>query len=84
MRLREKALSSDARALDRLLILAASVNSEQIDATSAATSAGDAAVLDIFASRILSGAVKPNAPPKEQINAAESTGIEDELGKEDE
>lgn len=84
MRLREKALSSDARALEKILTLAASVNSEQLDATPAATSADDVAALDIFARRVLSGAFKLNTPPQEQTNPSDAAVIGEELRKEDE
>ena len=55
LRLREKALGGDARALDRLLALAQVYNNEEL-AAAASLSAGDAMVLEIFKARVLRGA----------------------------
>lgn len=55
LRLREKALSGDARALDRLLSLAQAYNNEELTAA-ASLSASDAVLLEIYKSRVLSGA----------------------------
>jgi len=55
LRLREKALGGDARALDRLIGLAQAYNNEQLTATASA-SADDAMLLEIYRARVLSGA----------------------------
>jgi hypothetical protein len=55
LRLREKALSGDARALDRLLGLAQAYNNEELT-EAAGLSANDAVLLEIYKSRVLSGA----------------------------
>ena len=55
LRLREKALGGDARALDRLLALAQAFNNGELTAA-ASLSADDAAVLEIFKARLASGA----------------------------
>jgi hypothetical protein len=64
LRLREKALSGDARALDRLLGLAQAYNNEELIAA-AGLSADDAMLLDIYKSRVLSGAAGRSAQVKE-------------------
>jgi hypothetical protein len=63
LRLREKALGGDARALDRLLGLAQAYNNEELIAA-ADLSADDAMLLEIYKSRVLSGAAGRSAPPK--------------------
>ena len=55
LRLREKALGGDARALDRLLGLAQAYNNEELTAATS-LSAGDALLLEIYKARVLSGA----------------------------
>src|SRR5262245_50588722 len=55
LRLREKALSGDARALDRLITLAQAYNNEEL-VTAASLYADDAMVLEVFKARVLSGA----------------------------
>jgi hypothetical protein len=55
LRLREKALSGDNRALDRLILLAQAYNNEELIA-SAGLSADDASLLEIYRTRMLSGA----------------------------
>src|SRR5262249_33332635 len=55
LRLREKALSGDARALDRLIGLAQAYNNEQL-AAAVSTSTDDEMLLEIFRARVLSGA----------------------------
>jgi hypothetical protein len=55
LRLREKALGGDARALDRLLGFAQIYNNEELTAA-ACLSADDASVLEIFKARLASGA----------------------------
>jgi hypothetical protein len=57
MRLREKALSGDARALDRLLALAQDYNSEDLAQTAVTMSDEDAAVFDVLTTRVRSGAI---------------------------
>ena len=64
LRLREKALSGDARALDRLLGLAQAYNNEELT-TAAGLSAGDATLLEIYQGRVLSGAARRADPAKE-------------------
>jgi hypothetical protein len=64
LRLREKALSGDGRALDRLLSLAQAYNSEELTAA-AGLSAGDATLLEIYKARVLSGAAGRGEPAKE-------------------
>ena len=55
LRLREKALSGDPRALDRLIHLAQAFNNEET-AAAGSLSAHDADILQIFKARVLSGA----------------------------
>ena len=64
LRLREKALSGDARALDRLLGLAQAYNNEEL-AAATSLSAGDAMLLEIYKARVLSGAAGRSGPAKE-------------------
>ena len=54
LRLREKALGGDARALDRLIGLAQVYNNEELTAASG-LSAYDAKLLELFKQRVLSG-----------------------------
>jgi Family of unknown function (DUF5681) len=61
LRLRERALGGDPRALDRLLSLAQAHNNDDI-VSNELTSADDAQVLGIFAERVLSGAAGPFKP----------------------
>jgi hypothetical protein len=61
LRLREKALGGDARALDRLLALAQVYNNEEL-AVATGLSAGDSKLLEIFEARVLSGAARTPAP----------------------
>ena len=55
LRLREKALGGEARALDRLLLLAQAYNNENSTAT-IGLSTDDAKLLEVFRARVLSGA----------------------------
>ena len=55
LRLREKALGGDARALDRLCGFAQIYNNEEL-AIAASLSADDTSILEIYRSRVLSGA----------------------------
>jgi hypothetical protein len=57
LRLCEKALKGDARGLDRLVQLAQTYNNEEVSAGTTSLSANDAAVLEVFTQRVLSGAV---------------------------
>ena len=68
LRLREKALAGDARALDRLISLAQTYNNEELTAASG-VSADDTMLLELFKSRVKSGMVDAPAearrrPPK--------------------
>ena len=56
MRLREKALGGDGRALDRMIALALAHNNEE-PAAAGSLSAADASILQIYNSRVLNGAV---------------------------
>jgi hypothetical protein len=64
LRLREKALGGDARALNRLLGLAQIYNNEELTAA-ASLSADDASVLEIFKARLRSGAAGTPDPSDE-------------------
>ena len=55
LRLREKGLGGDNRALERLLAFAQAYNNEEL-AIAASLSADDASILEIYRSRVLSGA----------------------------
>ena len=55
LRLREKALSGDARALDRLIALAQAYNDDEVPTSSVLTE-DDSALVEVFRRRILSGA----------------------------
>ena len=72
LRLREKALSGDARALDRLLGLAQVYNNEELTAAAADLSAGDAMLLEIYKARVLSGAAARSDPVKESEGGDDS------------
>jgi hypothetical protein len=65
LRLREKALGGDSRALDRLILLAQAYNNEELTAATGLP-ADDAKLLDIFGARILSGAVGRPQPANER------------------
>jgi Family of unknown function (DUF5681) len=71
LRLREKALGGDPRALDRLISLAQTHNNEEV-AVGESTSAADIQVLEIFAQRVLSGA----AGPYKRTDADSSSGLQ--------
>jgi hypothetical protein len=71
LRLREKALGGDARALDRLLGLAQAYNNEELTAA-AGLSAGDAMLLEIYKARVLSGAAARSDPVKESEGGDDS------------
>lgn len=57
LRLREKALKGDSRAMDRLLMLAADYNNEEVprDQTSSSIDNDDAVILESYRQRILRG-----------------------------
>ena len=61
LRLREKALAGDARALDRLIQLAQTHNNEEV-ASVAGLSANDQQILRIYNARVLRGAVATPSP----------------------
>jgi hypothetical protein len=65
LRLREKALKGDARALDRLLVLAQTFNNDvAIEALSDKTMAAeDRAILDAYAEEVRSRPASPDADP---------------------
>ena len=58
LRLREKALAGDVRALDRLIQLAQTYNNDEL-AASVGLTIEDENVLRIYRSRVLSGAARP-------------------------
>jgi hypothetical protein len=60
LRLREKAFAGDSRALDRLVQLAQIYNNDEIAAVDG-LSVADVAVLDVFKTRLLSGAAASDA-----------------------
>jgi hypothetical protein len=68
LRLREKALSGDVRALDRLISLAQTHNNDET-AVGGSLSVEDMHVLAIFAQRVLSGAVGPSNRPDAEPNS---------------
>jgi len=76
LRLREKALSGDARALDRLLSLAQTHNNEE-PVAAASMSADDAVVFEVFKARVLSGAIGSSAPAQVNDVAAVSDSSSD-------
>jgi hypothetical protein len=63
LRLREKALGGDLRALDQLIKLARIYNEEELTAV-VGMSADDAALLEIYTRRVLSGAAGSAGPRK--------------------
>ena len=65
LRLREKALGGDARALDRLLGLAQAYGNEDFGRTTTLT-AGDQTLLEIFKARVLSGAAETSENEDEE------------------
>lgn len=68
LRLREKALGGEARALDRLLVLAQAYNNENHTVT-IGLSTDDAKLLEVFRARVLSGAAGTGEPAEEKTNA---------------
>ena len=63
LRLREKALGGDLRALDRLIQLAQTYSEDELAAT-VGLSAEDANVLRIYRARLLSGATATSGPTR--------------------
>ncbi|SRR6266851_2640250 len=70
LRLREKALGGDVRALDRLILLAQTYNDDE-PAADAALSVNDANVLQVYRARVLGGASEPPDQIEENEGAAE-------------
>lgn len=68
LRLRERALSGDARALDRLLTLAQAYNKEELTAQSG-LSTDDAVLLELFMQRVHNGIVGER-PTSETVSDA--------------
>ena len=64
LRLREKGLGGDNRALERLLAFAQAYNNEELT-IAASLSADDASVLEIYRARVLSGAAGTPDPSDE-------------------
>lgn len=71
MRLREQALTGNARALDRLLTLAAFHNGDAFAAPVSQPSADDETLFDILAGRIRSGAIPTSNTPSQDEEADE-------------
>jgi hypothetical protein len=59
LRLRERALNGNPRALDRLLSLAQAHNNDEQEPIGASLSADDMQILEVFLSRVSSGAAGP-------------------------
>jgi len=78
MRLREKALSGDARSLDRLISLAQTYNNEELTAASS-MSADDTMQLELFKSRVKSGMV--DAQPEAEKATPETASDVPRQGK---
>lgn len=64
LRLTEKALNGDIRALNQLLALAQTYNNEELPPPRKDLSGGDAALLEIYNARLLSGATSGQADSK--------------------
>jgi hypothetical protein len=71
LRLREKALSGDARSLDRLISLAQTYNNEELTAASG-MSADDTMLLELFKSRVKSGMIDPQPETEKATSEAAS------------
>ncbi len=69
LRLKERAFGTDARALDRSLLLAKEYNSDEMVASDNPT-ANDTDVLETYNARLLKGATASNAPEGGQKSAA--------------
>lgn len=67
LRLREKALHGDARALDRLIALAQTYNNDDVAASINRTT-DDARLLELYKSRLLSGAVERTSAEDTLLN----------------
>jgi hypothetical protein len=73
LRLREKALAGDARALDRFISLAQTYNNEELIAASG-LSADDAMLLELFKGRVKSGMVDPQ-PEVEKASSETASDV---------
>lgn len=80
LRLREKALSGDARALDRLLNLAGIYNDEDMAEAAAGLAPADAEVLEGFKERVLRQAEKAQPDSEDKAENGAVTGAD--LGQE--
>jgi hypothetical protein len=80
LRLREKALSGDARALDRLIQLAQAHNNDDAP-IGGALSAEDRQVLAIFAQRVLNGAAEPYSRSDAEPSSASQSQVPDQTDK---
>lgn len=67
LRLREKALKGDGRALEKMLTLAQIYNNEEL-ATSKTLSSNDAIILDIYDNRLLNGAAGRESETRGQLS----------------
>jgi hypothetical protein len=78
LRLREKALAGEARALDRLISLARAYNDEELE-TVVGLSADDTMLLELFKGRLKSGAVdtgaRVDAASETDLTASRKTGV---------
>ena len=72
LRLREKGLGGEARALDRMIQLAQTYNNEDLATAAASLAADDAMVLEVFKARLLSGAAESAELSNEKTVASES------------
>ena len=75
LRLREKALSGDARALDRMIDLARTYNDEEIAEEAAKLSLNDAELLEAYEERVLrrAGKAQPDDNDDARNDAAQGT-----------
>ena len=88
MRLREKALSGDARSLDRLLELARNYNDEEFAEAASALSATDQEILDAFKRRVRGEPAASWADDDDEKAAGDASGDsadgrDETLGEED-
>ncbi|MGE0409899.1 MAG: DUF5681 domain-containing protein [Amphiplicatus sp.] len=84
LRLREKALQADAKAIDRIVALAHVHNNEEfVEEASEALSSDDAMILDLFAQRLMrdgrTGAPSLDAAPEESNEGACAHASESDL-----
>jgi hypothetical protein len=78
LRLREKALSGDARALDKVIQLSQIYNNEEVSDLVTALATDDAAALEVFKQRVRSGAVGDAAPTKKCSDSSSTSEDRDE------